>query len=73
MIKLKKVIGYIGLFLTIAIFIIALFSFFNYGFFKGQLEKGLIYYGLFGVLFFAFILDLFPQNFSAHAVIVLAA
>ena len=73
MIKLKKVIGFIGLLLTVAIFAIAIFSLFNREFFRQNIEIGLLYYGLFGVLLFSFLLDLFPQSFSAHAVILIAA
>jgi len=69
--RTKQVIKAIGGVLTISILVIIFLVIFNATLFKATIAQSIINWGLFAVAIYAFLLDLIPQNFSTHIVILL--
>ncbi len=66
----KTVIRFIGTILTILIFVIIVYGFVNYAFLKNEFTNVIISYGMLAVFILSFLLDLFPQPFSAHNIVL---
>lgn len=70
---LKKVVRVIGFMLAVIILFILIYSIINQNFFKTVVQGSIVKYGLVAIFVSGFLLDLVPQNFSAHISILIGA